>query len=107
MESCDAGAVCFDELFFGSGRDGDGINEVAVIVVDNEDVFVAADGWCEERAGLVGVDAACSWDAVGVDEVRSFRMGHTGIIDVVWSCVCLFGGTEILALGIQVSFDGC
>ena len=94
-------------MFFGSGRDGDGINEVAVVVVDNEDVFVAADGRCEEGAGLIGVDAACCWDAVGEDRVRSFRRGHACIVNEVRCGVCPFGGAVILALGVQVSFDCC
>ena len=106
MKSDDASAVCLHQLFLGSGRDGDGIDEVAVVVVEDEDVFVATEGWCEERAGLIGVDVACCWDAVGVDRVRSLWGGHAGIVDEVWCGVGPFGGADILSLGGQVSFDG-
>ena len=40
LESSDSGAVGFDKLFFGAGQDGDGIDEVGIIIVNDEDVFV-------------------------------------------------------------------
>ena len=33
--------------------------------------------------------------------------GHAGIVDEVWCGVGSLGGADIIALGIQVSFDGC
>ena len=78
-------------MFLGTGWDGDGIDKVAVVVVEDEYVLVAADGWCQERAGLVGEDAACCLDAVGVDGMGAFWLVKGCVVDVMRCVVCLLG----------------
>lgn len=107
MEAVDANAVGFEQLFFVSWRDWDGIYEVAVIVVKNEDVFVAADWRCQEAARLIGKDVACGRKAMGENSVGSLRFGDNGIVDIMGGLICFLGWSNILSLGIEVTLDWC
>jgi len=55
--------------FFGAIPHGFRVNEVAVVVVNNEDVRVTTDGRNKETAGRVRVDLAGGGLAVGVQEI--------------------------------------
>ena len=43
-KAVDTDTVGFDDLFFGSGRDRNGINKVAVEIIKDKDVSIATDG---------------------------------------------------------------
>jgi len=45
------------------------VNEVTVVVVDDENVQVAADGWNKETSSGVRVDLPGGWLAIGVQEM--------------------------------------
>ena len=70
-KTVDTDTVGFDELLFGSGRNRDGIDKVAVEVIKDEDVSIATDGRSEEGTGLVGEDPSGGGDAVGIDCISS------------------------------------
>ena len=55
---------------------------------------------------MVGVDLACSCDAVGKDGMGAGWCGCGRTIDVMWSGVGTFGGSNMLTLSVQVSFNG-
>lgn len=61
---------------------GLGVNEVAVVVVEYENVLVAADGGREETAGGIGIDLASGRLAIGIEE-PSFEGWGPGGGDVV------------------------
>ena len=78
----------------------DSIDEVAVIIVDDEDIFVIACGWGVEWFGLVGEDAAGGLKTVRIDEMGALHLVNVGIIDVVWGGVGFLGGADVASLGV-------
>ena len=61
--------VCGED--FGAGFAGHGfhVNEIAVVVVDDQHVGVAGDGWLNEASGEVGEKFSSVGGEIGVDEV--------------------------------------
>ena len=56
------------------------VNGVAVVVVKDEDVVVAGDGWYDKATCLIGTDVSCHGLTLGVDMVSamawSFLVGR-------------------------------
>ena len=71
-----------DELKFCTGRDANCSNVVGVIIVQDEYVSIAAGGWNEERASLVGGYVTSGLKTRCVDVV-SFCGMLDGIVNVM------------------------
>ena len=61
-----ASFIRLQDLVFGAIRDGDGINVVAVLIVQDEEIFVVTDGYC---SSLVVVYLASNRSTRSVDIV--------------------------------------
>ena len=75
------------------------VNKVAVVVVDDQHVGVARDGWLDESAGEVGEDFAGVGGKVGIKEMQ-FVVGGLSVglgWRVVGIVVCK-GGEDLLQL---------
>ena len=75
-------SVGSDELKFCTGRDANCSNVVGVIIVQDEYVSIAAGGWNEERASLIGGNVTSGLKTRRVDMV-SFCWMLDGIVNVM------------------------
>lgn len=57
-EMGDDGFVGFDKLLFGAAGNGAGVDGVGIVLVEDEDVFVAAFGGAYKFSSLIGEDLA-------------------------------------------------
>ena len=62
-------SVGSDELEFCSGWDADCSNVVGVVIIQNEDVTIAARRWNEERTGLICGNVTGSYKAGSINMV--------------------------------------
>jgi len=95
--------------FFSTILHGFRVNEVAVVVVNDENVRVAADGWDKETSGGVRVDLAGGRLTIGAQKM-GFESRRFRIRDRMRSCKfmllgCWFGGLNIGAFLVEVPFD--
>ena len=76
---------------FCSGRDAYCSNVVGVVIIQNEDITIAARRWNEERAGLICGNVTGRCKAGSIDMVGLGWIGLDGIVDEVRSGIGMVG----------------
>ena len=95
-----------DKVIFRLGWDASCCDVVAVKIIENEDVFVAASRGQKEGAGLIREDLAGHFEAVRIDVMSARWFDCCCIEHIVGSGEGTLYGSVILAFGIEVAFDG-
>ena len=72
-----------------------GFNVMTVIIIQDEDTFVATRQRYKERSSLVGVDLTGDWKIFRLNMASPGWMQGCNIVDVMCCLVLLFSGTEI------------
>ena len=110
------GLVCLDELFLGTAGDCSCMDGIGVIIIEDEDVFVAALGWADKFSGLVREYFACWLLKASVNIVSACWWGQCWELFDVGCCgaegdgkdraSCFASRLNVLAESLFVSFDG-
>ena len=93
-------------MVFGTGRNGCGRNIITIVIVKNKHIFVSADGWMKEGAGLICEDLAGHFITGSIGVVGAGRWYFGSIEDIMRCGIGSLCGTDVLATSIEVTFDG-